>query len=174
MKMIITGRKFTITEDIRKFAEKKLEKLSKFFNDDAEVQVTLSVQRERQTAEMTIFQAGMMYRAEETTSDMLASIDRVIEIIERQIRKNKTRLEKRMRENAFSAPIEDISFEEESAFKIVRSKKHTIKPMSPEEAILQMNLLGHSFFIFRNAATEETDIVYKRKDGNYGLIETKE
>ncbi len=174
MKVIITGRKFEITEDIRKFTEKKLGKLDKFFNDAADAQITLSVQKERQTAELTIFQGGMMYRAEETTSDMLASIDRAVELIERQIRKNKTRLEKRLRENAFSVPTENISFEEESDFKIVRSKKHAIKPMSAEEAILQMNLLGHTFFIFRNAATEETNIVYKRRDGNYGLIETEE
>ncbi len=174
MKVIITGRKFEITEDIRKFTEKKLGKLDKFFSDAAEAQITLSVEKERQTAELTIFQGGMMYRAEETTADMLASVDRVVDMIERQIRKNKTRLEKRLRENAFSAPVENISFEEEPEFKIVRSKKHAIKPMSTEEAILQMNLLGHAFFIFRNAETEETNIVYKRRDGNYGLIETEE
>ncbi|MDD6309098.1 MAG: ribosome-associated translation inhibitor RaiA [Clostridia bacterium] len=173
MKVIITGRKFEISNSIRSFAEKKLQKLDKFFVDSAEAQITLSVQKERQTAELTIFQTGMMYRAEETTCDMLASIDRVVDIIERQIRKNKTRLEKKLRENAFSKLEELPNTEEEKEFKVVRSKRHAIKPMSVEEAILQMNLLGHEFFIFRNATTEETNIVYKRNDGYYGLIETE-
>lgn len=174
MKVTIIGRKIDISEGLRGYSEKKLKKLEKFFNEETEAQVTLSVQRERQTAEITIFQNGMVYRAEDTNGDMYASIDRVVDLIERQIRKNKTRLEKRLRENAFIVKTDDNIPEEESDFKIVKSKKHAIKPMSPEEAILQMNLLGHEFYIFRNAASEETNIVYKRKDGNYGLIEPEE
>ncbi|MBR5219105.1 MAG: ribosome-associated translation inhibitor RaiA [Clostridia bacterium] len=178
MKMIITGRKITITEGLREAIDKKLGKLSKFFSDHVEANVTLSVNKERQTVEVTIHQAGMIYRAEDTSSDMYAAIDRVVDVIERQIRKNKTRLEKRLRDAAFSKAVMEMpdmgGAEEETEFKIVKSKKHSIKPMSPEEAILQMNLLGHEFYIFKNAEDNETCIVYKRKDGNYGMIETKE
>lgn len=172
MKVNITGRKIDISTGIRSFTEKKLTKLDKFFDDAADAQVTLSVEKERQTAELTIYFGGFVYRAEDTSEDMYASIDRAIDLIERQIRKNKTRLEKKLRDGAFTAAPEAVDAEEKE-FKIVKSKKHAIKPMSPEEAILQMNLLGHEFFVFHNDETDKIDIVYKRKDGNYGLIEAE-
>lgn len=174
MKVIITGRKIELTQSLKQQAEKKLGKLSKFFSEDTEANVTFSVQKDRHTVEVTIYQGGMIYRAEETNTDMYAAIDRVIDVIERQIRKNKTRLEKRLRENAFTKGAEiDASYDEEDEFKIVRTKRYSVKPMSAEEAILQMNLLGHEFYVFKNADTDESNIVYRRKDGNYGLIETE-
>ncbi len=173
MKVNITGRKIDISAGMRSFAEKKLMKLDKFFDDAADAQVTLSVEKGRQTAELTIFYGGFVYRAEDTTEDMYASIDRAIDLIERQIRKNKTRLEKKLRDGAFTAAVPESTDAEEKEFKIVKSKKHALKPMSPEEAILQMNLLGHEFFVFNNDETDKIDIVYKRKDGNYGLIEAE-
>lgn len=173
MKVNITGRKIDISAGMRSFTEKKLMKLDKFFDDAADAQVTLSVEKGRQTAELTIFYGGFVYRAEDTTEDMYASIDRAIDLIERQIRKNKTRLEKKLRDGAFTAAVPEVTETEEKEFKIVKSKKHALKPMSPEEAILQMNLLGHEFFVFNNDETDKIDIVYKRKDGNYGLIEAE-
>lgn len=175
MKINITGRKMELTEGLKTATEKKMGKLSKFFDEDAEAQVTFSIQKNRHTAEVTINAAGMIYRAEETNSDMYAAIDKVADVIERQIRKNKTRLGKRLRENAFAkiTPLDDEQADEENKFDIVRVKRHAVKPMSPEEAILQMNLLGHQFYLFINDATEEYNVVYKRKDGGYGLIETE-
>lgn len=173
MKVIITGRKIDISAGMRSYTEKKLQKLDKFFDDAADAQVTLSVEKDRQTAELTIYFGGYVYRAEDTTEDMYASIDRSVDLIERQIRKNKTRLEKKLRGGAFDVPNEATVEMEEKEFKIVRSKKHALKPMSPEEAILQMNLLGHEFFVFHNDETDKIDIVYRRKDGNYGLIEAE-
>ncbi len=173
MKVIITGRKIDISAGMRSYTEKKLQKLDKFFDDAADAQVTLSVEKDRQTAELTIYFGGFVYRAEDTTEDMYASIDRSVDLIERQIRKNKTRLEKKLRGGAFDIPDEAAMESEEKEFKIVRSKKHALKPMSPEEAILQMNLLGHEFFVFHNDETDKIDIVYRRKDGNYGLIEAE-
>ena len=170
MKVRISGRKMEVQDKLIKIAEKKIDKLSKFFGDDAEAVMTFSEQKDSKTVEMTIFSAGMIYRAEETCLDEYAAIDKVVDVIERQIRKNKTRLEKRLRDTAFSVPDEKPE-EEEKEFKIVKTKKHALKPMSAEEAILQMNLLGHLFFVFLNAETDEDNIVYKRRDGNYGLIE---
>ncbi len=173
MKIIITGRKIDISAGMRSYTEKKLAKLDKFFDEAAESQVTLSVEKDRQTAELTIYYGGYVYRAENTTEDMYASIDNAVDLIERQIRKNKTRLEKKLRGGAFDVTQGATAEAEEKEFKIVKSKKHAIKPMSPEEAILQMNLLGHEFFVFHNDETDKIDVVYKRKDGNYGLIEAK-
>lgn len=173
MKIKIAARKVDVPDKLKETINKKVGKLSKFFDDSTEVNITLSVQRELQIAEATIYSSGMIYRAEERNTDMYASIDKIVDIIERQIRKNKTRLEKKLRTNAFAAtPGTSREVEEESEFRIMKIKKHSIKPMSPEEAILQMNLLGHEFFVFQNANTDLTNIVYRRKDGNYGLIET--
>ena len=173
MKANIIGRKVEITDKLRNITEKKIEKLSKFFKDDAEATVTFSEQKLDKTVEVTIFQGGMIYRAEERNRDEFAAVDKVVDVIERQIRKNKTRLEKRLRDAAFAAVPETDMPEEETEFKIVKTKKHSVKPMSPDEAILQMNLLGHEFFLFKNSKTDENNIVYKRRDGNYGLIETE-
>lgn len=173
MKVITSGRKIDMTENIRQETEKRLLKLSKFFSDDARANVTYTALKNQAQVEVTIFHGNMIYRGEEMAADKYAALDRAVDIIERQIRKNKTRLEKKLRQSAFdSLPLLNND-EEETEFKIVKTKKYTVKPMSPEEAILQMNLIGHTFFLFKNAETEENNIVYKRKDGYYGLIETE-
>jgi len=175
MKTIITGKNIEVTEGLRERVEKKIGKLDKFFNNETEAHVTLSVQRTRQIAEVTISFNGIVLRAEESNEDMYTSIDKAIDLLERQIRKHKTRLERRLHDNDFR--IEDLDFKEEvpeeKEFMIVRSKRFAVKPMDVEEAILQMNLLGHEFFMFYNSESKQVNVVYKRKDGNYGLIEQK-
>lgn len=178
MKFTFVEKKVRITDDLRSYAEKKIGKLDKFFKDESEAYVTFGTERGFLIAEVTLNNNGMYYRVSEKTSDMVASIDSAVAAIERQIRKNKTRLEKRLRAGAMDRHLEDVASyvpaeEEESEFNIVRTKRFSIKPMSPEEAILQMNLLGHEFFVFKNHDTDDTfSIVYKRKQGGYGLIET--
>ncbi len=174
MKNKIIARKMDLTPAMEQYAQKKVAKLDKFFEAEAEANVTLSTQKENHTAEITIFYNGMVYRSEETSDDLYHSIDKAVELMERQIRKQKTKLEKRLKQGAFaSVEAEAPNIEEEPEFQIVKTKTYHNKPMSAEEAILQMNLLGHSFYIFSNSATEEVNVVYKRKDGNYGLIELK-
>lgn len=175
MKFIISGKNIELTEALRNKTVKKLGKLEKFFNTDTDVYVTMSVEKNRHIVEVTIPFNGMVLRAEESSNDMYAGIDMVIDVLERQVRRHKTRLKKRLYNGAIKTEYFDSSskqdIKEEGEFKIVRSKKFAVKPMVVEEAILQMNLLGHQFFVFRNADSEETSVVYKRKDGNYGLIE---
>lgn len=151
--------------------EEKVEKFGKYFKDDTEAQVTLSVERNRQTVELTIYIHGTILRVEETTSDMYESVDKAVDKLNRQIKKHKKKLEKRHRSNNIIRfeSIENIEEEDES--KIVKTKKFPVKPMDAEEAVLQMDLLGHGFFVFMNRDTDEVSVVYKRKDGNYGLIE---
>ena len=176
MKFTFTEKKMDSSEDLRAYAEKKIGKLDRFFKNEAEAFVTFSLERGRFRAEITIHNNGTYYRASELTQDMYASVDSGVAAIERQIRRNKTRLEKRLREGALEREVvpayvsaEDTGDDED--FKIVRSKRFSIKPMSAEEAILQMNLLGHEFFVFRNMDAEDAiAVVYKRKQGGYGLI----
>lgn len=178
MKFTFTEKKYQADGEIRAYAEKKIGKLEKFFRNESDAFVTLSYERGRYSAEVTIKNNGMFYRVSETTSDMHASIDSAVAAIERQIRKNKTRLEKRLREGAFekevaAAPTEEI--EEDNEFDIVRTKKFSIKPMTVEEAVLQMNLLEHEFYVFKNSEDDENfAVVYARKNGGYGLIECTE
>lgn len=175
MKFTFTEKKMDSSEDLRAYAERKIGKLDRFFKTDSNAYVTFSIERGRYLAEITIENNGLYYRASELTNDMYASLDSGVAAIERQIRKNKTRLEKRLREGALEreempafAPIDEAEDEE---FKIVRNKRFSIKPMSPEEAILQMNLLEHEFFVFRNdEADDAISVVYRRKNGGYGLI----
>ena len=173
MKIIITGKNIEITDALRDRITKKIGKLDKFFDRDTEAHVTLSVQKMRQIVEVTIPFNGIVLRAEEYNDDMYTSIDKTIDVLERQIRKNKTRLERKIYNNDFRIDSHTFDDEviEEQEFNIVRSKKFAVKPMDVEEAILQMNLLGHAFFMFYNADTRQVNVVYKRKDGNYGLIE---
>ena len=173
MKIIITGKNIEITDALRDRVTKKIGKLDKFFDKDTEAHVTLSVQKMRQIVEVTIPFNGIVLRAEEYNDDMYASIDKTIDVLERQIRKNKTRLERKIYNNDFRIDSHTFDDEviEEQEFNIVRSKKFAVKPMDVEEAILQMNLLGHAFFMFYNADTRQVNVVYKRIDGNYGLIE---
>jgi len=178
MRFTFTEKKIQVSADLRAYAEKKIGKLDRFFRTESDAFVTFSTERSRHIAEVTIRNNGMFYRVSEATGDMFASIDSAVASIERQIRKNKTRLEKRLREGALvtndPAPVvNDVEDEEEQDFDIVRVKRFAIKPMTVEEAILQMNLLGHEFFAFRNQEDEEAfAIVYRRKSGGYGLIES--
>jgi len=169
MNIKFTGRKIDVTQGLKDYSEKKLQRIEKFFPESAYATVTFSVQKDNHIAEITVYHESMIFRAEISNDDMYAAIDKAIDVLERQIRKQKTRLEKRLKTDAFVADA--IEIEEESEFKIVKSKKYENKPMSAEEAILQMNLLGHAFYIFNNAETNDKCVVYKRKDGNYGLIE---
>ena len=174
MKFTFAEKKMASSEELRAYAERKISKLDRFFRNEAEAFVTFSIERGRHRAEITIKSNGMLYRANELTNDMYASVDSGVAAIERQIRKNKTRLEKRLREGALerdALPAFEPAEEESEEFEIVRSKRFSIKPMSPEEAILQMNLLEHEFFVFRNDEEEGAiSVVYKRQNGGYGLI----
>jgi putative sigma-54 modulation protein len=174
MKITVSGKNIDVTDALRDTVIKKISKLEKYFNPDVETQVTLSVQKSHHIIEVTIPFGGVILRGEESTDDMYASIDNVLDKLERQIRKHKTRLERRMRENSLRPQGEPVTAgdeEDEYLPLIVRTKKFAIKPMPVDEAVLQMDLLGHSFFVFQNAETEEVNVVYKRKDGRYGLIE---
>jgi len=172
MKTTIVARKMDLTTGLKEYVEKKLTKLDKFFDEDTEAKITMSVEKNRQKIEATIYSHSTIYRVEQITSDMYVTMDKIIDDMERQIRKNKTRLEKRLKKDAFvDAGVYDVPVEEEKEFNIIKTKSFTTKPMSSEEAILQMNLLGHTFFVYKNSETEKNNIVYKRKDGNYGIIE---
>ena len=179
MKFVFTDKKVTLPDSIHAYAEKKVGKLDRFFEEDATATITFSVEKERlNQVEITIRSSGTIFRVSESTSDMHASIDAAVTTLERQIRKNKTRLEKPLRQGAFERVMEEevSSFAheepEEGEYRIVRSKTFPIKPMTRDEAILQMNLLGHSFFAFRDEdANGAFALVYRRYDGDYGLIE---
>jgi len=176
MKITISGKQIDLTNALKNRVEDKFSKLDRYFHKETEAFVTLSVQREYQTIEATIQSGGLILRAEEATDDMYVSIDNAVDTLERQLRKHKTRIEKKLKKEYFEAArIKEIPYadeiEEEVEFKIVKTKRFEIKPMSPEEAILQMNLIGHQFFVFSNAETGCSNVVYKRKDGDYGLIE---
>lgn len=179
MKFTIIGRKIEVTDKTRDYVEKKLSKLDKFFRDESEARVVLGTIKENEYIEASIYAGGMIYRAEVIDSDILAAIDKIVDVIERQIRKNKTRLAKRIKKDAAldDMLISGSSYtegEDNSEFEVVKTKRFIVKPMSVEEAILQMNLLGHSFFIFKNMASGEMNIVYKRKDKKYAVIESIE
>lgn len=172
MKYIITGRNIEVTEGLRSAIYEKLGKLERYFTPDTDVFVTLSVQKDSQKIEVTIPVKGNIIRSEQESSDMYVSIDLVEEIIERQLRRYKTRLiAQKQNAESFSSSFLDTDEDiEEEGIKIVKTKKFAIKPMDPEEACMQMELLGHSFYVFFNSESEETNVVYKRKDGTYGLI----
>ena len=174
MKFQYSEKKVKLPGNVHAYAEKKVMKLARYFNEDAEALVVFSVEKNRNNVELTVHAAGTWFRARESTSDMFASIDAAVGTIEGQIRKNKTRLARRLRQDAFSRTVEETSFapeETEDDLSIVRIKKFHIQPMRREEAVLQMNLLEHTFFAFRD---EDSDVayavVYKSNDGGYGLI----
>ena len=174
MKVKLIGRKVNLPDDLRAYAEKKLSKLDKYFGEETEIKITLWTQRGRFLGEGTIDYKGTLFRAEVTKDDFFAVIDGIVLVIERQIAKNKTRLAKRLRAGSITNIIQDPlaeDIEEEKEFKIIKTKRYNPKPMSAEEAILQMNLLGHDFFVFLHDKTNDKNVVYKRNDGNYGLIE---
>lgn len=172
MNLVISGKNIDITEGLRSAVEDKIGKLERYFTDSTEVHVTLSTEKNRQKIEVTVPMKGSIIRAEETSTDMYVSIDLVEEVIERQLRKYKNKLIDKEQNAAHlnRAFIAEDAYEEEE-IQIIRSKKFAMKPMDPEEACVQMELLGHNFFVFRNSETEEVNVVYKRKDNTYGLIE---
>lgn len=174
MKFTIVERKTQISDELRAYAMKKVEKLDRYFQSDASSIITFSELKGRQTVEITVNNSGMIVRAEETTTDMFASVDGAINHIERQIRKNKTRLEKRLRAGAFDKLTAQGAEAEQDKFEVVRHKRFQVHEMSVEEAILQMDLLGHQFFFFRNAEEDNAPaVIYKRASGGYGLIESE-
>ncbi len=176
MKFNIHGKKVEVTEPIRKYIEEKIGRLDKYFENPTEETATVVVRIRgiEQIVEVTIPMSKMILRAEESHNDLYAAIDIVSDKLERQIRKNKTRMNRRTSKGedlGFDLSFEDLKEDEEST--IVKRKQIEMKPMSEEEAILQMNLIGHEFFVFKNVETGDVDILYRRKDGNYGIIETK-
>jgi len=173
MKFIISGKNIEITHGLRSAVEDKIGKLEKYFKPDTEVYVTLSVEKERQKIEVTIPVKGNIIRSEQVSSDMYVSIDLVEEIIERQLKKYKTKLvdQKHHATSVFKQEFIEKEFVDEEEIQITRSKKFDVKPMYPEDACIQMELLGHGFFIFVNAETDQVNVVYKRKGNTYGLIE---
>ena len=172
MKFIIVGRNIEVTPGLRAAVEEKIGKLEKYFNPDTEVHVTLSVEKERQKIEVTIPVKGNIIRSEKDSTDMYVSIDLVEEIIERQLKKYKTKIvDKHQAGGSFSKQYVENDYVEDEEIKIVRTKKFDIKPMYPEDACIQMELLGHNFYVFCNAETEQVNVVYKRKGDTYGLIE---
>ncbi len=169
MKITIVGRKVNLRDNFKELAEKKLSKFDRIFDEDAEATVTVTVERNRQTVEITIKQRGMIYRAEETTQEMNEALDHVVAALGKQIRRNKTKLERTKK----MQPVEltDTYYDEpDEEYQLVRTKRFFVKVMTPEEAILQMNLLGHEFFMFRDDVSGEIIVVYRRKDGDYGLL----
>ena len=172
MKFIISGKNITVSQGLRTAVEDKLGKLERYFTPDTEVIVTLSVEKERQKIEVTIPMKGNIIRSEQVSNDMYVSIDLVEEVIERQLRKYKNKIvDKQQAAGSFQQEYLDKDYEEDEEVKIIRTKKFGIKPMYPEDACVQMELLGHNFFVFRNAESDEVCVVYKRKGNTYGLIE---
>ena len=172
MRYIISGKNIDITDGLRSAVTEKLKKLERYFTPDTEVHVTLSVEKERQKIEVTIPVKGNIIRSEQVSSDMYVSIDLVEEIIERQLKKYKTKIvDKQQTAESFSQMYVDNNYMEDEEVKIVRTKKFDIKPMYPEDACIQMELLGHGFYVFINAETDQVNVVYKRKGDTYGLIE---
>lgn len=178
MKFTFNTKRVEIPEDLRAYAEKKIGKLDRYFRQDSDAHVVFSTERGRETVEITIHHGAMYFRVRQTTQDFYASIDSAIEALVRQIHKNKTRLEKRLRQGAFERAAGVVESESENviedAYDIIRTKRFAVKPITPEEAILQMNMLGHEFFVFKDLTNDEAfAVVYRRNDGGYGVIDTE-
>ena len=172
MKFIIIGRNIDITEGLKSAVQEKLGKLERYFTPETEIHVTLSVEKDRQKIEVTIPVKGNIIRSEQVSSDMYVSIDLVEEVIERQLRKYKTKIVNQQQAGGnFQKEFVEDEFLEDEEVNIIRTKKFGIKPMYPEDACVQMELLGHNFYVFRNAETDEVNVVYKSKGNTYGLIE---
>lgn len=172
MRYIVYGKNLEVSEGLKKAIHDKFSKLDKFFTPETEVQVTLSVQKDNQTVEATIPMKGTILRAEQSSTDMYVSIDMAVDVLERMIRKYKTKISNYGKgEGRFTDEFMEEDADNHETIRITRSKRFAIKPMDVEEACIQMELLGHNFFVFRNAQTFEVNVVYKRKDKTYGLIE---
>ena len=172
MNYIISGKNIEVTEGLKSAIYDKLGRLEKFFVEDTDVQVTLSVEKERQKIEVTIPMKGHIIRAEQASDDMYVSIDLVVEVIERQVTRYKKKIVDKEQNSAYiQNDFFNVEDDDDEEVKIIRSKRFAVKPMYPEDACVQMELLGHNFFVFRNAETDEVNVVYKRKGSTYGLIE---
>lgn len=171
MKVTITAKKMQISPNFTEYAEKRLtDKLDKFFGDEADAKITLAEFKNQIILELTVKYNSMIYRAEQPAADKEDALDSVIDKIIRQIRKNKTKIEKRLKESAFKQNFEDSVVEQDN-YEVIKHKKFEMRPMDVDEAILQMNMLGHNFFMFLNAATGKANVVYKREEGNYAVLE---
>ncbi len=173
MDINIVGRKVTLRDNFKNLATKKLQKFERIFDQDAVANVTVTLEKNSQKVEITVKQRGMIYRAEDTQLEMNDALDMVISKLSRQIRKNKTKLEKNKKMQLVDF-VEDYYDEPEEEFNIVKVKRFAVKVMTVDEAILQMNLLGHEFFVYKSDTTGTVSVVYKRKDGNYGVLEPEE
>lgn len=182
MNFHIRGENLQITEALRDYVEKKVGRLDRYFETEqkTDVHVTMRVIRGEAAIEITIPMTGVILRAEETHNDMYAAIDLILEKLERQIRKHKTKINRKLRQDSNNrvlfreaAPVATLDYEEDVDIDIVRTKQFNLKPMDAEEAVLQMDLLGHNFFVFQNSATHDVNVVYRRNDGRFGLIEPK-
>jgi len=173
MKMTVRGKNnLEVTEALKEYVQKRLGKLDKYFEVNTEAQVVLGTLRGQHTVEVTVGINGMILRAEETTGDMYASIDLVVDKLERQIAKYKTKINRKPRQGSGLKALPELpQVTEEAELQVVKTKRFPVKPMPLEEAILQMNLLGHDFYVFANADSDQVNVIYRRRDGNYGLIE---
>ncbi|MBR2715652.1 MAG: ribosome-associated translation inhibitor RaiA [Ruminococcus sp.] len=172
MKITYTARKVNLRDNFKERVEKKLKKFEKIFSEDATVNVVVTVNKNNQTVEITIKDNSMVYRVEKTQLEMNDAVDKCVDVLGRQLRKNKAKLEKKLKsgsiDDLFEVPAEEIAEEE---FEVVRTKQVPIKPITVDEAILQMNLVGHKFYMFTNVDTNQVNVVYCRDDGAYGLLE---
>jgi putative sigma-54 modulation protein len=174
LRIDLSARNLTVSDDLRDHVEKKLRKIEKYFDSSAAAQVVLSSERDRQIAEITLPLDGLVVRGQEATSDIYASVNLVVEKIERRIERYRSRFQRRKREGraqARSVAAEAITGQQDEEARLVKVKRFNIKPMNVDEAIMQMNLLGHDFFVFMSSDTEQVNVLYRRKDGDYGLIE---
>ena len=174
MNITVIGRKCTPRDSFKERVDKKLSKVDKFFTQEADAKVTATVEKSYQTVEITVSTDSMVFRAQERADKLNDARDKCVDNLIRRIRKNKTKLEKKLRSGAFDEIPADDDIAEETDFEVVRTKAVAVKPQSVEEAILQMNMLGHEFYMFRNSATNAISLVYRRKDGGYGLLEPDE
>ena len=171
MNITIIGRKCTPRENFKDRAEEKLRKVEKFFGPDATAKITATVEKNEKICEITLTKKSMIFRAQERSDDLEDALDKCVDSLVRQIRKNKTRIERKLRDVSFDDILVANTIDDEEDFEIVRTKTVVLKPETVEEAILQMNLIGHMFYMFRNAETDDICVVYKRNDGGYGVIE---
>ncbi len=174
MKITYTARKVNLRDNFKERTEKKLSKFNRIFSENASANVVVTLEKNRQTVELTVKDNNMVYRAESTMTEMNDALDKVCDILMRQIRKNKTKLEKKIKSGSiddFLIQTPDIDVEEDDEYKIVRKKQVVVKPITVDEAILEMNMVNHNFFMFINADTDEINVVYKRANGDYGLLE---
>ncbi len=171
MKITTIGRKCTLRDSFKEHAEKKLAKIDRFFGDNAEAKVTATVEKNVQIVEVTVLNGGMVFRSQERAENMNDALDLCVDSLIRQIRKNKTRIEKKLRDGAFDDYSGEYTVDEEAEFEVVRTKTVSLRPETVDEAILKMNLVGHRFYMFLNAETGNICVVYVRNDGGYGLLE---